>query len=136
MSARAWWRVAPIVFALAWGGNHFSPLLLLYRQQEGYPQVVVDVLFAAYIVGIIPGFLICGPLSDRFGRKPVLLAGVVLGLIGSAILGLGAASIPLLTIGRLVSRRQRRRPRWSSAAAGSRSCRSRSPDRPPRDGPH
>jgi hypothetical protein len=100
---RTWWRVAPIVFALAWGGNHFSPLLLLYRQQEGYSQVVVDLLFAAYIVGIIPGFLISGPFSDRFGRKPLLVVGAVLGLVGSAILGLGAASVPLLAGGRLVS---------------------------------
>jgi hypothetical protein len=92
-----------VVFALGWGGNHFSPLLLLYRQQEGYTQVQVDLLFAAYIVGIIPGFLICGPLSDRFGRKPVLLVGAVLGLVASVILGLGASSIPLLTAGRLVS---------------------------------
>jgi MFS family permease len=100
---RAWWRIAPAVFALAYGGNHFSPLLLLYRQQEGYSQVEVDLLFAAYIVGIIPGFLIAGPLSDRFGRKPVLLVGVVLGVVASAILGLGAASVPALSIGRLVS---------------------------------
>jgi hypothetical protein len=91
------------VFALAYGGNQFSPLLLLYRQQEGYTQVQVDLLFAAYIVGIIPGFLICGPLSDRFGRKPVLLVGTALGLVASVVLGLGAASIPLLTVGRLVS---------------------------------
>jgi MFS family permease len=92
-----------MVFALAYGGNQFSPLLLLYRQREGYSQVAVDLLFAAYIVGIIPGFLICGPLSDRFGRKPVLLAGAVLGVVGSAVLGLGATSLPLLAVGRLVS---------------------------------
>ncbi|MGN6445424.1 MFS transporter [Amnibacterium sp.] len=103
MGARAWWRIAPAVFALAWGGNQFSPLLLLYRQQEGYSQVEVDLLFAAYIVGIIPGFLIAGPLSDRFGRKPVLLVGTVLGVAASVILGLGATSVPALSIGRLVS---------------------------------
>ncbi|MBW4042097.1 MAG: MFS transporter [Acidobacteria bacterium] len=103
MGERAWWRVAPVVFALAYGGNHFSPLLQLYRQQEGYTQVQVDLLFAAYIVGIIPGFLISGPLSDRFGRKPVLLVGAVLGMAASALLGLGAASFPLLSAGRLVS---------------------------------
>ena len=103
MRTRAWLRVAPTVFALAYGGNQFSPLLLLYRQREGYSQVAVDLLFAAYIVGIIPSFLICGPLSDRFGRRPVLLAGAVLGAVGSAVLGLGAASLPLLAVGRLVS---------------------------------
>ena len=82
MRGRAWLRVAPAILLLAWGGNHFSPLLLLYRQQEGYTQVQVDLLFARYIVGIIPGFLIAGPLSDRFGRKPLLVVGAVLGLLG------------------------------------------------------
>ncbi len=103
MSGRAWWRVAPLVAALAWGVNHFIVLLLLYLQQEGYTQVAVDVLFATYIVGIIPGFLISGPLSDRFGRRPVLLTGAVLGIVGSVVLGLGAGSLPLLAVGRLVS---------------------------------
>ena len=51
--------------------NHFSSLPLLSRPQEGYSQGGVDLLCAECIVGIIPGFLIAGPLSDRFGRKPL-----------------------------------------------------------------
>lgn len=100
---RAWLRAAPAILMLAWGGNHFSPLLLLYRSAEGYTQVEVDLLFALYIVGIVPGFLLTGPLSDRYGRRRLLLAGVVLGCIGSVVLAAGAGSVVVLGIGRFVS---------------------------------
>jgi MFS family permease len=96
-------RAAPAILALAWGGNHFSPLLLLYRMHEGYTQVEVDLLFALYIVGIIPGFLLTGPLSDRHGRRRVLLAGILLGCVASAVLAVGAASVVVLGVGRLLS---------------------------------
>lgn len=95
--------MAPAILALAYGGNHFSVLLLLYRAREGYTSVEVDLLFALYILGIIPGFLLAGPLSDRHGRRPVLLAGVALGCVASVVLALGAGSVPVLGAGRLVS---------------------------------
>ena len=103
VAARAWWRIAPAVLALAWGGNHFSVLLLLYRREEGYSQVAVDLLLAAYVVGIVPGFLISGPLSDRFGRRPLLVAGVLIGCAGSAVLAAAPGSLAVLAVGRLVS---------------------------------
>ena len=53
----------------AWGGNHFSPLLLMYRQVDGYTAVQVNLFFAFYILGLIPGFLVAGPFSDEQGRK-------------------------------------------------------------------
>ena len=88
---------------LAYGGNHFSVLLLLYRSREGYTSVEVDLLFALYIVGIIPGLLVAGPLSDRYGRKPLLVAGVLLGCLGSIVLAAGAGSVGVLGLGRFVS---------------------------------
>jgi MFS family permease len=99
----AWKLVAPAIAIAAWGGNHFTPLLLLYRQVEGYTAVEVDLLLASYIVGVIPGLLLAGPLSDRHGRKKLMFVALILGMIGSVILGLGAASVPILEIGRLFS---------------------------------
>jgi MFS family permease len=99
----AWKLVAPAVAIAAWGGNHFTPLLLLYRQVEGYSEVEVDLLLAFYIVGVIPGLLLAGPFSDRHGRKKLMFFALILGTIGSVLLGFGASSIPLLEIGRLVS---------------------------------
>jgi MFS family permease len=100
---RRWIAVAPAVVVLAWGGNQFLPLMQLYRQVDGFTQVQVDILLATYVLGIVPGFALSGALSDRHGRKPVLLAGLALGVVGSAILALSASSLIGLCIGRLVS---------------------------------
>jgi MFS family permease len=99
---RPWLLVAPATALLAWGGNHFTPLLLMYRQVDGYSSVEVDLFLAFYILGLVPGFLIGGPLADRHGRKRVMAAGIVLSAIGSAVLAAGAASPYWLCAGRLV----------------------------------
>jgi MFS family permease len=99
---RPWLLVAPATALLAWGGNHFTPLLLMYRQVDGYSSVEVDLFLAFYILGLVPGFLIGGPLADRGGRKRVMVVGIALSMLGSAILATGAASPIWLCAGRLV----------------------------------
>jgi MFS family permease len=99
---RPWLLVAPGVTMLAWGGNHFTPLLLMYRQVDGYSSVEVDLFLAFYILGLVPGFLLGGPLADRLGRKRVMASGVATSALGSAILAAGAASPVWLCVGRLV----------------------------------
>jgi MFS family permease len=101
-SVKPWLLVAPATALLAWGGNHFTPLLLMYRQVDGYSSVEVDLFLAFYILGLVPGFLIGGPLADRNGRKRVMVAGIVMSALGSAILAAGAASAYWLCAGRLV----------------------------------
>jgi MFS family permease len=99
----SWKLIAPAIAMAAWGGNHFTPLLLLYRQVEGYTAVEVNLLLAFYIVGLVPGFLLAGPLSDRYGRKKPMFVGLAVGAAASVVLGLDATSLPLLSVGRLLS---------------------------------
>jgi MFS family permease len=99
---RPWLLVAPATAMLAWGGNHFTPLLLMYRQVDGYSSVEVDLFLAFYILGLVPGFLVGGPLADRGGRKRVMIAGIAMSALGSAVLAAGAASPAWLCAGRLV----------------------------------
>lgn len=91
------------MFMVAWGGNHFSPLLLLYREVERYTAVQVDVFFAFYVLGLVPGFLLTGPQSDRLGRRPLVVAALALSVVGSVVLGFGSASPAALCAGRFVS---------------------------------
>jgi MFS family permease len=98
----AWGPLFPAVFIMAWGGNHFSPLLSMYRQRADFSAVQVDLFFAAYILGLVPGFLLSGSLSDRHGRKPLMVCGLALGAIGSAIPATGGYSATAVFMGRIV----------------------------------
>lgn len=61
----------------------------------------IQLTLTLYLAGLAIAQLFMGPLSDRFGRRPVLLAGIALYLAGS----LGAAfaqSISMLIVARVV----------------------------------
>src|SRR5690606_27383636 len=98
-SRLGWPAVSLAVFATAWGGNEFTPLLVMYRQISGLSPVVVDALLFAYVFGIVPALLIGGPLSDRFGRRPLMLPAPVFAALGSVLLAAGSQSVALLTVG-------------------------------------
>lgn len=101
--SRRWLAVAAATFAIAWGGNEFTPLLVMYRATGGFSPLAVDLLLFAYVVGIVPALLIGGPLSDRFGRRRLMLPAPVLAALGSTILALGAESEAVLALGRVFS---------------------------------
>lgn len=98
-----WRRVAALVFAIAWGGNEFTPLLVMYREVGDYSALTVNVLLGAYVLGIIPALLIGGPLSDRFGRRRLLVPAAPIGIAGSLILAAGPSSVAMLSAGRVLS---------------------------------
>ncbi|HSP75901.1 MAG TPA: MFS transporter [Cryobacterium sp.] len=99
----AWQLAAPALFAMAWGGNHFTPLLHMYESLGHYSVVMADLFLGFYVVGLIPGLLLAGALSDRYGRKPLTLAGVILGILASILLGLGFSSGIMISTGRLLA---------------------------------
>ncbi|GCE39340.1 MFS transporter [Rhodococcus sp. USK10] len=101
-SPRTWMLVAATMFAVAWGGNEFTPLLGMYRADHGFSPVTVDLFLFAYVVGIVPALLLGGPLSDRLGRRPILLPAPFLTVAGSALLALGADSAAMLIVGRVL----------------------------------
>ena len=101
---RAWLVVAAAMFCIGWGGNQFTPLLIVYRAVSGYTQAGVDVFLGAYVVGLIPGLLVASALSDRYGRRPVMVAGLLASVTGSALLALGPPCGPVAIIaGRVLS---------------------------------
>ena len=59
----------------------------------------VQLVLTLFLAGIAAGQLVYGPVSDRFGRRPVLIAGLALFFAGRVLCGL-AWSLPALIIGR------------------------------------
>ena len=102
-SIPAWLRACGALFAVAWGGNEFTPLLVMYREANGLTNQAVNVLLGAYVLGIVPALLIGGPLSDRYGRRPLMFPAPALAIVGSTLLALGSMESSLLFIGRVFS---------------------------------
>jgi hypothetical protein len=99
---RAQARVAALLFTVAWGANHFVPLLLIYRVRLGLSPAALAQMFGIYAVGLLPGLLLGGPLSDRVGRRALVLPASAIALAGTVILGAGEAGFGRLLLGRLV----------------------------------
>ncbi|MEU6341100.1 MFS transporter [Streptomyces sp. NPDC046977] len=79
-----------------------TPLYGLYRERIGFSELIVTVVFAVYAIGVIAALLIAGDFSDVLGRRPVLVAALVLSLL-SAVCFLFQNGLPLLFTGRLLS---------------------------------
>ncbi|MEU6833561.1 MFS transporter [Nocardia beijingensis] len=96
-----WRGVAAAMFAIAWGGNEFTPLLVMYKN-DGLAATIVDLLLFYYVLGIVPALLIGGPLSDRYGRRALLRPAPLIAAAGSLLLAFGSASVPLMSAGRVL----------------------------------
>nr|WP_049181332.1 MULTISPECIES: MFS transporter [unclassified Corynebacterium] len=91
------------MFAVAFGANLFAPLLPAYRITDALNQSQVTFLFAIYVAGLIPALLVCGPLSDRLGRRAIIRPALITSAAGSVVLLTGVwFHFPSLLIGRLV----------------------------------
>ncbi len=100
-------RTTTAIVALAFavtmlGATLPTPLYGLYRQEVGFSEFMVTVVYAAYAVGVISALLLFGRLSDQVGRKPVLLGGLVASGVSAAIF-IVADDLTLLFVGRIFS---------------------------------
>jgi MFS family permease len=101
--SRAWLALWGAVLVSSWGGNQFSPLLLMYENRAHYSALTVNLFLGVYVLGLAPALLISGSLSDRHGRRPVMLVGMCAAIAGSALLALGPLGPAFLAVGRLLS---------------------------------
>ncbi|MCX5345978.1 MFS transporter [Streptomyces atratus] len=84
------WAAAYALLILLTGTNLPTPLYRGYEARFGFSSLVVTLIFAAYVVALIPSLLVAGPLSDAIGRRKVLLPAVALAALGSVVFALAA----------------------------------------------
>ena len=77
------------------------PALPLMAQDLGVSEGAVQQTVTVYVIGLALGQLVYGPLSDRFGRRPILLAALTLYCLGGLAAAL-AGDIHHLIVARLV----------------------------------
>jgi predicted MFS family arabinose efflux permease len=96
-------RIAFAMFAVGWGANQFSPMLIVYRHELRLTAGEVAGLFLVYALTLIPGLLIGGPASDRFGRRPVVWPFVALSPLATLLLVLEPRSLAMIAVGRALA---------------------------------
>jgi DHA1 family bicyclomycin/chloramphenicol resistance-like MFS transporter len=79
----------------------FMPVIPAVKAALGLSDAMAQLTFSIALFSMAFATLLYGSLSDRYGRRPVLLSGLVLFLVGSAI-SLAANSVSVLVVGRLV----------------------------------
>ncbi|MDB5579518.1 MAG: hypothetical protein JWR80_4694, partial [Bradyrhizobium sp.] len=78
-----------------------TPLYRLYQGEWGFSPLMLTVIFAVYALALLTALLIFGSLSDRAGRRPVILAALTLEGV-ALVLFLTARGIEWLVFARLI----------------------------------
>ncbi|WP_431921283.1 MFS transporter [Amycolatopsis tucumanensis] len=101
MKRTAWLAAWPVlaVFVLS---NAPTPLYVLWQRELGFSAGVLTVVFACYIAGLLAALLVAGVVSDRIGRKPVLLPALALGIV-ACVLFATAGSVLVLAVARFLT---------------------------------
>lgn len=100
---RDWILVFGALFVCAWSGNQFSPLLVMYREQDHFSASTVTAFLGIYVVGLVPALIVSGAVADRVGRRTPMFVAVVAGLIGSVLLASEELGLWTILLGRMFS---------------------------------
>jgi MFS family permease len=95
------WVTASSLISLLLGANLAATLYAVYSKDFGFSHAMLAVIFATYTLVLVPALLVCGQLSDRFGRRPVILTGLIAGVVGLVLFAL-ADSVAWLFAARAV----------------------------------
>ncbi|WP_258594644.1 hypothetical protein [Mesorhizobium sp. AR07] len=76
--------VAAMIAVLFAGSTVLTPLYIVYKQQFGFSQITLTLIYAVYVVGNLGALLMFGGVSDVIGRRPAALAAMGIA-IGSAL---------------------------------------------------
>lgn len=88
--------VLAVLLATGWSANHFAALIPAISRQQRLSAATLDAIFGVYAVGLLPGLLFGGRLSDAWGRRPVAWAGSAVATAGTVAMMFSQHSAALL----------------------------------------
>ena len=80
--------------------NLQAPLYITYAYLSGQGATATAVAFSGYVLGVLPVLLALGGLADRIGRRPLILAALLLSMLATLLMLL-APSLQTLGLARL-----------------------------------
>lgn len=91
-----------ITFAIAMAFSTLpTPLYSLYQRLDDFSTATVTVVFGFYAIGVLASLFLAGHVSDWVGRRPVLIAGLVVEVASALVFVLWPA-LPGLLVARVI----------------------------------
>ncbi|MER9751265.1 MFS transporter [Mesorhizobium sp. M0140] len=94
--------VAAMIAVLFAGSTVLTPLYIVYKQQFGFSQITLTLIYAVYVVGNLAALVMFGGVSDVVGRRPASLAAMLVAIV-SALVFLFAGNVVSLDVARILS---------------------------------
>ena len=94
--------VAAMIGVLFAGSTVVTPLYVVYKQQFGFSQITLTLIYAAYVLGNLAALLLFGRLSDEIGRRRTAMIAMAIAIV-SAVVFLIARGVAALYAGRILS---------------------------------
>nr|WP_279402700.1 MFS transporter [Arthrobacter sp. JCM 19049] len=73
---RGFWIVAFAFLTSMAFASAPAPLYVLYQQRSGFSSFTVTLIFATYALGVVVSLFLAGHISDRVGRRRILVPAV------------------------------------------------------------
>ncbi len=79
--------VVAVIAAMTFSASGAAPTPLYHQYQEsfGLTPFAITIIFAAYVLSLLAALLTVGSLSDYIGRRPAVLAALILNVVSMAI---------------------------------------------------
>jgi MFS family permease len=97
IAAAAWMVTAVFIVS-----NSATPLYVHWQRQFAFSSATLTAIFASYIAGLLGALLVAGQLSDRLGRKAVLVPGFLIAMAACGLFAT-AASVAALVAARFLT---------------------------------
>jgi MFS family permease len=99
---RGFWLIAAAFTVAMAFATVPAPLYPLYQRRDGFSSLTITIVYAMYAVGVVASLLLAGHLSDRVGRKRVLVPALGLEVL-AALQFLTWPALPGLMLARLIT---------------------------------
>ena len=83
--AQSFWLLVYSGVILFVGTTIPTPLYRVYQEEMHFSSGVLTLIFAVYVLTLLPSLLLFGHISDQIGRRPVLLVGLAFAAGGAAV---------------------------------------------------
>ena len=95
----AFWTMATVLMALLFASAVPSPLYVVYQDEWGFSSITLTSVFAVYAIALLAALLVFGSISDHIGRRPTLIAALVLEIVAMVAFA-GAEGVGWLFVAR------------------------------------